>query len=89
MKNTHALSDKTRSKSTAQASYKSVLAAVVATMPLAVTTAAHADSAAASHVDAVVNFEISDKYLTPRGMIVHDHGIAFQPLPSTGFSKTR
>ena len=29
---------------------------------------------------ALVNFEFSDKYLTPRGMIVQDEGVVFQPL---------
>jgi hypothetical protein len=33
-----------------------------------------------SRVNVLVNFEFSDQYLTPRGMIVHDEGLAFQPL---------
>jgi hypothetical protein len=33
-----------------------------------------------SRVDALVDLEISDKYLTPRGMIVADHGETFQAL---------
>jgi len=33
-----------------------------------------------SRFDALSNFEFSDKYLTPRGMIVHDEGLAFQWL---------
>jgi hypothetical protein len=33
-----------------------------------------------SRVNALVNFEFSDKYLTPRGMIVHDDGLTFQSL---------
>ncbi len=33
-----------------------------------------------SRVNALLNFEFSDKYLTPRGMIVHDQGLTFQQL---------
>jgi hypothetical protein len=33
-----------------------------------------------SRFDALSNFEFSDKYLTPRGMIVHDSGLTFQWL---------
>jgi len=33
-----------------------------------------------SKVDTLVNFEFSDKYLTPRGMIVVDHGLTSQLL---------
>jgi hypothetical protein len=47
-------------------------------------SASAAEAAAApppqSRVNALVNFEFSDKYLTPRGMIVHDDGLTFQPL---------
>jgi hypothetical protein len=35
---------------------------------------------APSRFDALSNFEFSDKYLTPRGMIVHDEGLTFQWL---------
>ncbi len=35
---------------------------------------------APSRVNLLVNFEFADAYLTPRGMIVHDDGLAFQPL---------
>ena len=44
--------------------------------------AAHSSSAqeAKSRVNALMNFEFSDKYLTPRGMIVHDDGLTFQQL---------
>lgn len=38
------------------------------------------DDAPPSKFHAVSNFEFADKYLTPRGMIVHDDGIAFQWL---------
>lgn len=34
----------------------------------------------ASRVNVLVNFEFADKYLTPRGMIVHDRGLTFQNL---------
>src|SRR6266849_4222805 len=33
-----------------------------------------------SRVDALVNFEFADKYLTPRGMLVHESGLTFQML---------
>ena len=33
-----------------------------------------------SHVDAVVNMEFANEYVTPRGMIVTDKGVTFQPL---------
>jgi len=33
-----------------------------------------------SRLDALVNFEFSDKYLTPRGMLVHESGLTFQML---------
>lgn len=52
--------------------------AVAAALPLATTTA-QAD-AAPSKVHALVNFEFSDHYLTPRGMDVQNHGVVFQPL---------
>ncbi len=39
-----------------------------------------ADPPPPSRVDALLNFEFSDKYLTPRGMIVHDDGLTFQTL---------
>jgi len=50
-----------------------------AVLSLAVVSAppAQADN---SKVDGLVNFEFSDKYLTPRGMIVVDHGLTFQLL---------
>ncbi|HTD68373.1 MAG TPA: hypothetical protein VK846_17745 [Candidatus Limnocylindria bacterium] len=38
-----------------------------------------------SRVHALLNFEFSDKYLTPRGMIVHDDGFTFQQL-ALGFA---
>lgn len=43
---------------------------------------AHSSSGqeAKSRVNALMNFEFSDKYLTPRGMIVHDDGLTFQQL---------
>lgn len=33
-----------------------------------------------SHVDAVLNMEYANEYVTPRGMIVTDRGLTFQPL---------
>ncbi len=38
------------------------------------------DAAPPSRLHALVNFEVSDKYLTPRGMIVQDQGVTFQTL---------
>ena len=50
-------------------------------LALAATVApsAHAEDAP-SRVNALVNFEFFDKYLTPRGMIVHEDGLTFQQL---------
>lgn len=39
-----------------------------------------AEEAAPSRFHAVSNFEFADKYLTPRGMVVHDNGLTFQWL---------
>src|SRR6266550_9181271 len=39
-----------------------------------------ADAPPPSRVDALVNFEFADKYLTPRGMLVHENGFTFQML---------
>jgi hypothetical protein len=41
---------------------------------------AGADEEAGSRVNALLNFEFSTHYLTPRGMIVQDSGLVFQPL---------
>lgn len=65
-----------------------VLGALAALALPAVTSIAHADEAAAvtppppppSRTHALVNFEFSDKYLTPRGMIVQNEGLVFQNL---------
>jgi hypothetical protein len=43
-------------------------------------TAHAADAPPPPKVDALVNFEFADKYLTPRGMIVHNDGLTFQML---------
>ena len=53
--------------------------AVAAALPLAVMTA-QADDAPPSRVDALVSFEFANEYVTPRGMIVTDQGLTFQPL---------
>lgn len=39
-----------------------------------------ADEAPPSRIHALFNLEVSDKYLTPRGMIVQDEGVTIQPL---------
>jgi len=54
--------------------------AAAAALPLAGGTAHADDAPPPSRVHALVNFEFSDKYLTPRGMIVQDEGVVFQPL---------
>ena len=55
------------------------LAAATAASAL-LTPATLADDGPASRVNALVNFEFSTHYLTPRGMIVQDSGLVFQPL---------
>jgi hypothetical protein len=56
------------------------LRSAASALPLAAMTAFAAEEAPPSRVNVLVNFEFSDKYLTPRGMIVHDDGLTFQPL---------
>src|SRR6478736_9284992 len=53
--------------------------AALATLP-AITSVAQAEDAPPSRSHALVNFEFSDKYLTPRGMIVQNEGLVFQNL---------
>jgi hypothetical protein len=53
--------------------------AVAAALPLSDVTAL-AEDAPPSRAHALVNFEFSDKYLTPRGMIVQNEGLIFQNL---------
>lgn len=43
-------------------------------------TALQAQESPPSRVHALLNFEFADQYVTPRGMIVHDDGLTFQPL---------
>ena len=66
---------------------KSAPARLFACLSLAAVSAAtlvssniHADEAPPSRLHALVNLEISDKYLTPRGMIVQDEGLTYQTL---------
>lgn len=54
------------------------LATAAALLSLAVPLVRAAD--APSRVNALVNIEFSDQYLTPRGMIVHNDGLTVQPL---------
>jgi hypothetical protein len=54
------------------------LLALLLTTPFA--SALHADEPAPSRLHALVNLEVSDKYLTPRGMIVQDEGVTVQTL---------
>lgn len=66
--------------SSASLASRYVLGALAALTLPAVTTIAHADDAPPSKSHALVNFEFSDKYLTPRGMIVQNDGLVFQNL---------
>lgn len=54
--------------------------ATAAALPMASPPAAGAADASSAKVDALVNFDFSNEYLTPRGMIVQDKGLTFQPL---------
>jgi hypothetical protein len=55
--------------------------ALAATAAILVPLATHADDPPPpSRVNALFNLEFSNEYLTPRGMIVHDQGLTFQPL---------
>ncbi|MBC8095615.1 MAG: hypothetical protein H7Y43_07370 [Akkermansiaceae bacterium] len=53
--------------------------AMASALPVATTTA-HAEDAPPSKVHALLNFEFSNRYLTPRGMVVQDTGLVFQQL---------
>lgn len=60
-------------------------AVAVTALPLAPSSSSAADAAAValpapSRTDALVSLELSDKYLTPRGMIVHDAGLDYETL---------
>ena len=56
------------------------LAMAAAAMPLTPTATQAADAPPPSRVNFLANFDFSNEYLTPRGMIVHDQGLAVQPL---------
>ena len=56
--------------------HAAVTAATVATLALGL----HAEETAPQRFHAVSNLEFADKYLTPRGMIVHNDGLTFQWL---------
>lgn len=49
-------------------------------LALAAAPFVRADDAPPSRLHALVNLEVSDKYLTPRGMIVQDKGVTVQTL---------
>lgn len=59
---------------------RSVRASFFALAAAALATSGRADEAAPSRLHALVNLEVSDKYLTPRGMIVQDKGVTIQTL---------
>lgn len=52
----------------------------LAVVSTGLTTAARAEEAAPSRLHALVGLTVSDKYLTPRGMIVQDEGVTIQSL---------
>ncbi|MEZ0217316.1 MAG: hypothetical protein ACAH89_09285, partial [Rariglobus sp.] len=52
----------------------------LAATAVAFTTTARAEEAAPSRLHALVGLTFSDKYLTPRGMIVQDEGLTVQSL---------
>lgn len=84
MKNTSETCEGSKSNISALAS-RYVLGALSALTALSASSNARAEDAAVappppSRVHALLNFEFSDKYLTPRGMIVHNDGLTFQPL---------
>jgi hypothetical protein len=58
----------------------SCLALAVTTIGLSTTPIIADEAPAPSRVNALVNFEFANQYLTPRGMIVHDRGLTFQQL---------
>jgi hypothetical protein len=83
----------THSKKTDRLKSRSVSTGLLAASLLSVggTLAVQAEDAATpppppSKVHALVNFEFSDHYLTPRGMDVQNHGVVFQPLVLGFFS---
>lgn len=55
-------------------------ATVLASWTPWVASVAHAEDAPPQRMHLLTNFEFSDKYLTPRGMIVHNDGLTFQWL---------
>lgn len=74
MKNT-----KPNYKTTTNAASTCVLGALAMAAALPMTTA-QAEDAPPSKVHALLNFEFSNRYLTPRGMVVQDTGLVFQQL---------
>ena len=63
-----------------QAIHHRSLPLLVTAMACVTATSLADDAPAPSRVNALINTEFSDKYLTPRGMIVHDEGLTFQVL---------
>jgi hypothetical protein len=85
MKSTRSLK-KLKKHRTTQSILLGTLAA--AALPFTASTVQAEEAAAAaatpppppSKVNVLLNFEFADKYLTPRGMIVQNEGVVFQPL---------
>jgi hypothetical protein len=86
MKNVHAPSLLKSKSNFSDAAGRYVLGALaaVAALPLAGSSARAEDAVTPppppSRVNVLVNFEFADKYLTPRGMIVHQDGLTAQQL---------
>jgi hypothetical protein len=70
---------KTASRKIACAGLAGAMAATTG-LTLVPTNSQAEDAPPPSRVDALFNLEFSNEYLTPRGMIVHDQGLTFQPL---------
>ncbi|NBV21889.1 MAG: hypothetical protein EBS05_08205 [Proteobacteria bacterium] len=59
---------------------RTLCASMLTALLPAVSPTLPAEEAAQSRVNALVKFEFSDSYLTPRGMIVQNEGLVFMPL---------
>jgi hypothetical protein len=66
-----------QTKSLSQYVFGGVAAAV---LPLATTSVRADDAPAPSNVHALVDVELANEYVTPRGMLVRDQGLTVQPL---------
>ena len=60
--------------------YLPLASTTFAALALAAPLYSHAEESPTSKVHVLLNSEFSDKYLTPRGMIVQNQGLVFQQL---------